>query len=158
MSTDTESSHAAEALQASQIEKREKCIFCKICDGIEPCNIVHQDGEFVAFPDMRPAAPHHYLIVPRHHYTDAKSLSKENIPLVEKMVLVGKEVLIAQGGSPTAARMGFHWPPFHTVHHLHMHIIAPENEMGFIARGIFKTNSFWFVSPENVIQRLQEKQ
>ncbi|XP_069173618.1 uncharacterized protein [Procambarus clarkii] len=84
MSTDTESSHAAEALQASQIEKREKCIFCKICDGIEPCNIVHQDGEFVAFPDMRPAAPHHYLIVPRHHYTDAKSLSKENIPLARK--------------------------------------------------------------------------
>nr|XP_045601069.1 adenosine 5'-monophosphoramidase HINT3-like [Procambarus clarkii] len=150
MSTDTESSHAAEALQASQIEKREKCIFCKICDGIEPCNIVHQVSDF--------SEPWIYC---KTSYAVLRSLRVNSLlleSLLEKMVLVGKEVLIAQGGSPTAARMGFHWPPFHTVHHLHMHIIAPENEMGFIARGIFKTNSFWFVSPENVIQRLQEKQ
>ncbi|KAK4324458.1 hypothetical protein Pmani_004906 [Petrolisthes manimaculis] len=136
---------------------RGKCIFCKICDGVEPSNIVHQDDEFVVFPDMRPAAPHHYLIVTRQHFTDARSLTKEHIPMVERMVSVGKEVLATQGGSDGSARLGFHWPPFHSISHLHLHVIAPENEMGFLARGIFKTNSFWFVTPETVMARLEDK-
>lgn len=62
------------------------------------------------------------------------------------MVNLSKEVLTTQGGSVATARLGFHWPPFHTVSHLHLHIIAPESEMGFIARGMFKANSFWFVT------------
>ncbi|XP_071541693.1 adenosine 5'-monophosphoramidase HINT3-like isoform X1 [Panulirus ornatus] len=143
--------------QLSQSGERGKCTFCRICDGLEPSNIVHQDEEFVVFPDIRPAAPHHYLILPRHHYRDAKSLTEEHIPMVEKMVSLSKEVLTAQGGSPATARLGFHWPPFHSISHLHLHIIAPEDEMGFIARGIFKANSFWFVTPETVMQRLQGK-
>ncbi|KAK8729174.1 hypothetical protein OTU49_008664 [Cherax quadricarinatus] len=153
----TESKETPQTSQPTQTEERGKCIFCKICDGVQPTNIVYQDEEFVVFPDMRPAAPHHYLILTRHHYVDAKSLKKEHIPMVEKMVLIGKEVLTAQGGSPETARMGFHWPPFHSISHLHLHVIAPENEMGFIARGAFMTGSFWFVSPETVIQRLQGK-
>lgn len=40
-----------------------------------------QDDEFVVFPDIRPAAPHHYLIVPRHHYIDVKNLSADHIPM-----------------------------------------------------------------------------
>lgn len=137
--------------------ERSKCIFCKISDGVEPSNIVHQDDEFVVFPDMRPAAPHHYLIVPRHHYIDVRHLTAQHVPMVEKMVTLSKEVLTAQGGSPTSARLGFHMPPFITVRHLHLHVIAPEQEMGFIARGIFKANSLWFVSPEAVIEKLKER-
>ncbi|KAK7081155.1 Histidine triad nucleotide-binding protein 3 [Halocaridina rubra] len=139
------------------LTERDKCIFCKICDGIEPNNIVHQDEDFVVFPDIRPAAPHHYLIVPRHHYLDVRHLSSQHVPMIEKMVSLSKEVLTTQGGSPDTARLGFHMPPFITVKHLHLHIIAPEQEMGLIARGIFKANSFWFASPESVIQKLREK-
>ncbi|XP_037796105.1 histidine triad nucleotide-binding protein 3-like [Penaeus monodon] len=142
---------------AQQQTDRGKCVFCRICDGVEPNNILHQDDEFVVFPDIRPAAPHHYLIVPRHHYIDVKNLSADHIPMVEKMVSLSKEVLTAQGGCESTARLGFHWPPFHTVSHLHLHIIAPEGEMGFIARGMFKKDSFWFVSPETAIQRLRQK-
>lgn len=42
-----------------------------------------QDEEFVVFPDIRPAAPHHYLVLPRQHITDAKCLTKEHISLGE---------------------------------------------------------------------------
>lgn len=68
---------------------------------------------------------------------------------VERMVSIGKEVLAQQGGLSDSARLGFHWPPFHTISHLHLHVISPEEEMGFIARGIFKKDSFWFVSVRN---------
>ncbi|XP_076058437.1 adenosine 5'-monophosphoramidase HINT3-like isoform X2 [Oratosquilla oratoria] len=136
---------------------RDQCIFCKIVDGKEPNNIVHQDEELVVFPDRRPAAPHHYLVVSREHLRDAKSLGSQHKKLIENQVRVGLEVLQDQGGNTDTARLGYHWPPFHTVSHLHLHVIAPEAEMGFIARGIFKKDSFWFVSPEFVLERLSEK-
>ncbi|KAG0714509.1 Histidine triad nucleotide-binding protein 3 [Chionoecetes opilio] len=141
----------------TQHVQRAKCLFCRICDGLEPSNIVHQDEEFVVFPDIRPAAPHHYLVLTREHITDAKCLTREHIPLVEKMTTLSKEVLVTQGGSPDTARLGFHWPPFHSISHLHLHIIAPESEMGLIGRAMFKSNSFWFVTPEKVIEQLQKK-
>ncbi|KAK8394859.1 hypothetical protein O3P69_005967 [Scylla paramamosain] len=150
-------SPSSELPQTQNTPQRAKCLFCRICDGLEPSNIVHQDEEFVVFPDIRPAAPHHYLVLTREHITDAKCLTKEHIPMVEKMIALSKEVLITQGGSTDTARLGFHWPPFHSVSHLHLHIIAPESEMGLIGRAMFKSSSFWFVTPEKVIEQLQKK-
>lgn len=43
-------------------------------------------------------------------------------------------------------RTGFHWPPFNTVNHLHLHLISPTENMPFIKRMMFKPDSFWFVS------------
>jgi diadenosine tetraphosphate (Ap4A) HIT family hydrolase len=34
-----------------------------------------QDDEYVVFPDIKPAARHHYLIVTREHIASAKQLS-----------------------------------------------------------------------------------
>ena len=42
--------------------------------------------------------------------------------------------------------MGFHWPPFHLISHLHLHVISSTSQMGWISRGIFKENSYWFVT------------
>lgn len=39
---------------------------------------------------------------------------------------------------------GFHWPPFTSITHLHMHGIAPASKMGFIARQIFKPINMWY--------------
>lgn len=65
--------------------------------------------------------------------------------LVSEMVKVGEKVMTESKGDLSGLRMGFHWPPFHSISHLHLHVIAPEEEMGWIARGIFKVNSYWFV-------------
>ena len=43
-------------------------------------------------------------------------------------------------------RTGFHWPPFTTVNHLHLHVISPVQTMSFKKNMMFKPNSFWFVS------------
>jgi diadenosine tetraphosphate (Ap4A) HIT family hydrolase len=37
-----------------------------------------QDNEYVVFPDIRPAAKHHYLIVTREHIQNAKQLTTEH--------------------------------------------------------------------------------
>lgn len=43
------------------------CVFCKIVGGEIPSELVHQDEHVVVFPDLRPQAPTHLLVVPRRH-------------------------------------------------------------------------------------------
>lgn len=40
--------------------------------------LIFQDENVVVFPDIKPAAPHHYLIVSKEHIVDAKTLSPEH--------------------------------------------------------------------------------
>ncbi|CAG0879383.1 unnamed protein product [Darwinula stevensoni] len=38
-------------------------------------------------------------------------------------------------------KQGFHWPPFHSVAHLHLHIISPKAPMSWLSRMIFRDSS-----------------
>ena len=40
-----------------------------------------QDEEISCFRDIKPGAPHHYLIVPTKHVGNCKSLTKDHVPL-----------------------------------------------------------------------------
>uniref|UniRef100_A0A8B9NZ65 Adenosine 5'-monophosphoramidase HINT3 n=1 Tax=Apteryx owenii TaxID=8824 RepID=A0A8B9NZ65_APTOW len=103
--------------------------------------------------DIRPGAPHHYLVVPVEHMGNCKTLKKEHIP---KMVEVGKTVLQRNNFSDlNDVRMGFHWPPFCSISHLHLHVLAPASQLGFLSRLIYRINSYWFITAEQLIERLQ---
>ena len=43
------------------------CIFCKINSGEIPSEILYQDEEVIAFPDINPITPIHLLIISRKH-------------------------------------------------------------------------------------------
>ncbi|XP_046367929.2 adenosine 5'-monophosphoramidase HINT3-like [Haliotis rufescens] len=132
-----------------------RCIFCKIAKGDDPkTTILFQDDEIVVFKDRKPATSHHYLVVPKSHKTDAKSLGADDIQLVNTLVSVGNRVLEENGGQVSDALMGFHWPPFHSISHLHLHVISARQDMGWIARGIFRPNTLWFVTVEWLLDRL----
>ena len=76
--------------------------------------------------------------------------------MVERMAEIGKQVLVDQGGSVEEARMGFHWPPFILVKHLHLHVVSPESSMGWFSRNIlFRVDSFGFVSHRWMIDHLR---
>ncbi|CAH1772653.1 unnamed protein product [Owenia fusiformis] len=133
----------------------DKCIFCKIAQGKEEkTTLLYQDDELVVFKDHRPAASHHYLITSVEHIKDVRELTGKHVELVERLIAVGKQVLEEQGGNTADARIGFHWPPVTTIQHLHLHVIAPEAEMNWFWRLVFKLNSYWFVSGEYMIKRL----
>jgi len=56
---------------------------------------------------------------------------------------------------PASTRTGFHWPPFNTVHHLHLHVISPIEKMSGIRKLMFPNpNNYWFVSVSIKIIRL----
>lgn len=46
----------------------ENCIFCKIVSGEVPTHMTYENEFVAAFPDIRPVAPGHTLVVTKEHH------------------------------------------------------------------------------------------
>ncbi|KAI1301763.1 Histidine triad nucleotide-binding protein 3 [Halotydeus destructor] len=135
----------------------ERCLFCKIASGEDDkTTLVHQDDSFVAFADIKPAAKHHFLVVPKQHVSSVKSLNKDDVQLIENMVQLGIKVLADYDVDPSRTRFGFHWPPFCSINHLHLHCIAPVDDMTFVGRMIFRPGTIWFANEKETIDWLKK--
>ncbi|XP_046891232.1 histidine triad nucleotide-binding protein 3 [Hypomesus transpacificus] len=135
-----------------------KCIFCKIVNKEMGTELLHSDEEISCFKDIRPGAPHHYLVVPTRHVGNCKSLSKAHVHLVERMVDTGKKILLENRVTDLSdARFGFHLPPFCSVSHLHLHVLAPASQMGLMSRLFYRLNSYWFITADQLIEHLNSK-
>ncbi|KAM4579825.1 adenosine 5'-monophosphoramidase HINT3 isoform 1-T1 [Odontesthes bonariensis] len=136
-----------------------KCIFCKIVNNELGTELLHSDEEVSCFRDIKPGAPHHYLVVPTKHVGNCKSLRKDHVPLVKRMIDLGKEILQRNNVTDLAdVRFGFHWPPFCSVAHLHLHVLAPASQMGLMSRLFYRLNSYWFVTADQLIETLNSKE
>lgn len=108
----------------------EHCMFCLIAKGQEEAEIVKKNEELVCFRDIYPAAPHHYLVIPNEHIHSCLSLHREHISLVKRMAEMGKTVLEEQGVADIRdIRLGFHIPPYTSIDHLHLHVLAPSSQI-----------------------------
>ena len=107
----------------------ENCIFCKIAAGAIPCRKVYEDDEFFAFHDLHPAAPVHFLIVPKVHIASMAQVGPEQAPLLGRMLALVPALALEQGCNPypqggfrtvinTGAEGG------QEVHHLHLHVMG----------------------------------
>lgn len=132
-------------------------MFCKIIAGRAPAEVLYRDQQMIVIKDIHPAAPHHYLVIPLEHLPDAKHLSPEHAALVERMEQVARAVLKEQGAAsgPDEARTGFHWPPFQSLKHLHMHVLAPVASLGFFSQISFMPDSWCFVTTPWLLDRLR---
>ncbi|XP_059211933.1 adenosine 5'-monophosphoramidase HINT3-like isoform X2 [Centropristis striata] len=109
----------------------ETCIFCLIAnDQDKETEVVKKNKEMVCFKDIDPAAPHHYLVVPIKHIDSCLSLHGGHVGLVKRMAEMGKAVLKEQGITDmNDIRLGFHRPPYTSIDHLHLHVLAPTSQI-----------------------------
>lgn len=133
----------------------ENCIFCKIIQNKAPSEKIYEDEHVTCIKDINPVSTHHYLILPNKHIRNAKELKSEDIELYDAMVSTIDKIIEKQCLDPAATRTGFHWPPFNTVDHLHLHVISPVDNMSLLRKFMFKANSYWFVSTEYVRSTLR---
>lgn len=59
----------------------ESCIFCDIVNGKTDTVLEMESDDFAIFKDIKPAAQHHYLIVPKEHYDSLKALNESHIKM-----------------------------------------------------------------------------
>ena len=101
------------------------CIFCKIVRGEIPCSKVYEDDEVLAFHDIKPAAPVHFLIIPKLHLATLADAEERHAALLGKMLLLAPRLAQEQGlrdGFKTAINTGKGGGQL--VFHLHLHIIG----------------------------------
>jgi len=113
------------------------CIFCKIIKGEIPCKKIYDDEEMLAFADINPAAPVHFLVIPKKHITSLLELEKGDIGLAGRLLNKAQELVKepSVGGPPEPEDSGCaeNGARFvinakrdggQTVDHLHIHVLG----------------------------------
>jgi histidine triad (HIT) family protein len=101
------------------------CIFCKIANGDIPSKNLFEDEDVIAFHDIHPIAPVHFLIVPKQHVASLADCQPEHAQLLSKMLLLGPKLAQDQGlntGFRTMINTGTGGGQ--EVFHLHFHIFG----------------------------------
>jgi histidine triad (HIT) family protein len=111
------------------------CIFCKIAAKQIPSKMIYEDEDLIAFHDINPAAPVHFLIVPRQHIPTLSECNESHGALLSKMMLLAPKLAQEHGCGYTANENGIGTGGFKTqfntgpdggqeVYHLHLHVIG----------------------------------
>lgn len=72
-------------------------IFTKIIDKEIPADILHEDEWCLAFRDINPQAPTHFLVIPKKEIVSLAELTDEDEAIVGRCVLVASKVAAAEG-------------------------------------------------------------
>lgn len=106
----------------------ENCIFCKIARGEIPCRKVYEDDEVLAFHDINPVAPVHFMLIPKRHIASLMEAGDADTALLGRMLLLAPKLAKEQGlenGFRTVINTGKGGGQ--EVFHLHIHVIGGGN-------------------------------
>lgn len=108
----------------------DNCIFCKIVRGEISSKKVYEDTDVLAFHDVHPAAPVHFMLVPKLHIDSLADVEDQHHGLLGKMMLLIPRLAKEQGctdGFRTVINTGH--VGGQEVHHLHVHIIGGRERL-----------------------------
>jgi histidine triad (HIT) family protein len=109
----------------------DNCIFCKIARGDIPSRKVFEDEDVLAFHDINPQAPVHFLIIPKQHIASLYEAEASHQPVLGRMLAVAGRLAREQGAADgfrtiiNTGRVGGQ-----EVYHLHMHIFGGPEPLG----------------------------
>lgn len=100
------------------------CLFCAIAHGEIPSNKVYEDDQCLAFYDLAPQAPVHFLVIPKAHIESCGAVTPENSAVVahcfEVIAACAKELgftdfrVVSNCGEQAGQ----------SVKHLHFHVLS----------------------------------
>ena len=76
------------------------CIFCKIARGLIPAKKIYDDDDVMAFHDIRPQAPVHFLIVPKAHIATLYDAQPAHQAALGKMLAIAGGLAREAGAAP----------------------------------------------------------
>ncbi len=106
------------------------CIFCKIVAGQIPSRKVYEDDDMLAFHDINPVAPVHFMIIPKKHIASLSEATDADAAVLGKMLAKAGR-LAREQGTPEGFRTIVNTGRIgrQDVYHLHIHIIGGPNPL-----------------------------
>ena len=99
-------------------------IFGKILRGEIPFDAIYEDEKCLAFRDVDPQAPTHFLIIPRKHIESLRVAELKDQQLLGHLLLVASKVAQKEGLNSWRTIVNTGEEAGQTVFHLHLHIIG----------------------------------
>ncbi|MBT4863295.1 MAG: histidine triad nucleotide-binding protein, partial [Gammaproteobacteria bacterium] len=101
-------------------------IFTKIINREIPAEILYEDDDVLAFRDVSPQAPVHFLVIPKLPIETINDIQPDQAELIGKMVLTAQKLVKEQGVAEGGYRlvMNCNEDGGQTVFHIHMHVLG----------------------------------
>ena len=106
------------------------CIFCKIVSGVIPCEKIYEDESILAFHDIHPLAPVHFLIIPKLHIESLLYCDETHARVLGAVLAQAGRLAVSQGATDgfrtiiNSGRVGGQ-----EVYHLHAHILGGQDPL-----------------------------
>lgn len=100
------------------------CLFCKIANGDIPSNKVYEDELCLAFYDIDPQAPTHFLVIPKAHIGSVSEVNEDNAAVVAHIFTVIAKVTRELGVDSYRVVSNIGEQAGQSVFHLHFHVLG----------------------------------
>jgi len=110
-----------------------ECVFCRIARGEIPSNKVYEDDDVLAFHDIQPAAPVHFMLIPKRHIASLTETTMDDAAVLGKLLVLAGP-LAREQGSPDGFRTIVNTGRIgrQDVMHVHVHVIGGPDRLGLM--------------------------
>lgn len=102
----------------------DNCLFCKIIQGQIPASKIFEDDDILAFHDISPQAPLHFLVIPKKHISGPSAASEDDQALIGKVLQTGAALAKEQGVDSFRFVVNNGAEAGQTVFHFHLHVLG----------------------------------
>ena len=101
-------------------------IFSKIINKEIHADILFENDKILAFRDISPQAPVHFLVIPKKDIRTINDINEEDKSLIGELFIVAKEIAKKEGISEKGYRTIFNCNEHggQTVYHIHLHVLG----------------------------------
>jgi histidine triad (HIT) family protein len=102
------------------------CLFCKIVAKEIPAKVVQEDADTLAFDDIDPQAPMHFLVIPKKHIATLNDVAPGDEPLMGKLFSAAARLAEERGFADRGWRavVNVNKDAHQLVFHVHLHLLA----------------------------------
>ena len=101
-------------------------IFTKIINKEIPANILFENDNVIAFRDVNPVAPVHFLVIPKKEIPTLNDIDENDKDIIGELFLVAKKLAKIEGLEKKGYRTIFNCNEDggQTVFHIHLHVMG----------------------------------